>query len=692
MTASTNSGPPTQAAGLDPSDAATHETTGDTVAASETSPPTAANAPKTRAGRHALTGAATAGVAVVVAIIGTAAFARGLRGGFVFDDYTFLKYSCWQVTAWGDVPGVVLDGACRYRPLRYLSLAVDHVVWGRDPYGYHATNLALHACCSALVAVACARVVRRLSPRPTPWAVLCGAAAWAVHPVHADAVAYVSGRRDLLAALFYLAAFVLAPIERRGRWRERSVLAGAAFALALASKEVAVTLPVVVLAFAAAAHVGSGAALRDAFARWRGQVAVAAAGLLVAAGAAVYWARATGSVDLAPIGGSWATHLATLPAIYGAVARWSIAPTELCGDYESYAPVVAATDGRLWLGVCAVAFYGVALGAALRRGARDVAFGLMWVGVAYLPMAQLVPHHERLAEHYAYLPFVGLAFAASAWGARTGPPRWAVVGLAGALLFAVTQRRVEDYATRESFARAIIARAPQAVRGRILLADALQEQGRVDEALQVVEDALRLAVVGTVRWGELGIEAAQLRATRGDRAAARAAAESVLRELPGQPEALAILGTLDVGDGDVAVGVQRLQLAVAARPSVQNLTNLAVALVRAERLDDADEALGRAAERAPLDPAVWARWGEVAFRRRDAPAAELRLERAVTLDPADLPSRVRLVQLYNILHRPEDAARHQAFLPAPPAAPPSEVQSAPSSGPEAPSGQHSAGP
>jgi hypothetical protein len=142
-----------------------------------------------------------------------------------------------------------------WSPLAWLSFALDHAVGGLDPRVYHATNLALHAVNAALVCVVARYLLRPvLAPRGGEAAVDAGAFAaavlFAVHPLRAETVAWVSDRRDLLCAAFLLTA-VWAYL--RGVGPDRSLAGGwravslAAFAAALASKGLAVMLPLLLL-------------------------------------------------------------------------------------------------------------------------------------------------------------------------------------------------------------------------------------------------------------------------------------------------------------------------------------------------------------------------------------------------------------------------------------------------------------
>ena len=78
-----------------------------------------------------------------------------------------------------------------YVPLTWLSLAVDYQIWGRDPYGYHLTNLILHVANTLLVLVLVRRLLAGRHPHPVGVAVL-SAAIFGVHPLRVESVAWVT--------------------------------------------------------------------------------------------------------------------------------------------------------------------------------------------------------------------------------------------------------------------------------------------------------------------------------------------------------------------------------------------------------------------------------------------------------------------------------------------------------------------
>jgi protein O-mannosyl-transferase len=170
-------------------------------------------------------------------------FLNALRGTFVYDDIGIIvrnpavqgPFRLWTILTadyWASVKEALL-----WRPVTLFTFAFDHLIAGQSPFWPHLVNLLLHAAVTLLWA----QLIRRLTGRNA--LALVAGILFAVHPVHTEAVTWLSGRAELLAAGFTLAALHLA-ISRssRARW-----LAPAAVLLAVGSKESATVLPILLL-------------------------------------------------------------------------------------------------------------------------------------------------------------------------------------------------------------------------------------------------------------------------------------------------------------------------------------------------------------------------------------------------------------------------------------------------------------
>jgi hypothetical protein len=174
---------------------------------------------------------------VSVAVI--AAYWSVLSVGFVSDDFLILG----RLRALGGLEHASAYFGLRhfdyYRPLAFLSYALDWNLWEGRASGYHLTSLGLHALNTLLVFA----LSRRLM---AAWSSAIAAALFAVHPSSHEAVFWMSARFDLLAASWFLIG-MLALRTSRAR---ADVCAALAFLAAVLSKESAVAFPAASLAYA----------------------------------------------------------------------------------------------------------------------------------------------------------------------------------------------------------------------------------------------------------------------------------------------------------------------------------------------------------------------------------------------------------------------------------------------------------
>lgn len=138
-----------------------------------------------------------------------------------------------------------------WHPLTMLSYVVDYSIWGLAPHGYHLVNIIFHSLDTLLVFLTAFSLASRagLSARGRLLASSVAALLFGMHPLHVESVAWVSERKDVLSAFFFLLC-VLAYIGYAGADRRRGllyVLSLLAFILALMSKPMAITLPLVLL-------------------------------------------------------------------------------------------------------------------------------------------------------------------------------------------------------------------------------------------------------------------------------------------------------------------------------------------------------------------------------------------------------------------------------------------------------------
>lgn len=183
-------------------------------------------------------------------------FSPVLRNGFVdWDDFTNLMSNPhYRGLGWSQIRwmfGSTLMG--HYIPITWLTFGLDYTLWGMTPLGYHLTNALIHSANAALFYLIAVRLLAKAMSLTGPALRAGGAMAtlfFALHPLRAESVAWATERRDVLSGLFFLLTVLvyLKAAESEGASRRRLLGASLAFcALALLSKSIAMTLPLVLL-------------------------------------------------------------------------------------------------------------------------------------------------------------------------------------------------------------------------------------------------------------------------------------------------------------------------------------------------------------------------------------------------------------------------------------------------------------
>jgi tetratricopeptide (TPR) repeat protein len=374
---------------------------------------------------------------LLLAVVIGSVYYNALGNSFVFDDY-LLVVNRAAIPRVASRPLLAFSpAALGYRPLRTLSYVLDYRVGGMRPWIFHLNNLVYHWIAACLVFFVTLGLVTREKVVSSQLSVvspldsgvrtaLFTALLWSVHPIQTDAVTYISGRRDILSGLFFflgLYAFLRlrAPSQqpsspgRRASWFLLAVLA---YGLGLLSKEMAVTLPLVMLSYDYIYE------LRLQEMRW-GWTDVRALGRgiartvwghkylylpLLLGGVGFSWYAAFVALPVWRVGwygGSIVTNFLTTARIWVYYLYLLLWPMPLLADYTGAFPVVhSLLDPWAWaaVGFLLVLFL---LTLSMMRYARLAAFSGLWFAITLLPVSHIIPYPEMLAEHYLYLPSFG---------------------------------------------------------------------------------------------------------------------------------------------------------------------------------------------------------------------------------------------------------------------------------------------
>lgn len=442
---------------------------------------------------------------------------NSISGGFVFDDSSLVQTDD-RLQKIENIPRMLnpfSPAYLTYRPIRSISYAIDYYFSQYNPAGYHISNILYHVFCTWLVFL----IALSLLPDWKP--ALAAAAFFAVHPVHTEAVSYISGRRDVLSTLFFLLGFYWFIRFRAERKPALMVGVFLAYGLGVLSKEMAVTLPAILLLYdwygksRAAAQDGQPASWRQ-LAGALGQAlrehrllygSVVALGLFfvyyylfvtpASTNLRIYW------------GGSAYTTFLTTGKIFAKYLQLVFFPVTLIADYNSGQVFPLATTLFDPVVMASLAIVLLALAGSLWafKHFPPAGFGALFFFITLLPVAHIIPHHELMSEHYLYLPSMGVCLSA-AWllqrvAERRPIGRWAYAGalIIVALFSWRTIVRNRDWQDEYTLWTATLRDASQSVRAHTNLGLVYLARNDLDKAIEHFEKSL--AIPSKVELGNI---------------------------------------------------------------------------------------------------------------------------------------------------------------------------------------------
>ncbi len=425
----------------------------------------------------------TASLVLAGALVGL----PSLGASFQFDDWNVIVGDprVHSVAAWWDsMPGM--------RPLLKLSYALNYE-FGDAPAGFRAVNLLLHACNALLL-------YRLLAMFGCGAAAALTAAIFMLHPAQTETITYICGRSGALAASFALLSLLLW-LQRDAVGRPGWMRAGAllSLALALAAKETAAVLPLVML-LCEVARRPQGQSARQAL---RLAVPDLAPPLLLVGVAAL---AGLGLVSYRFVGGAYLAERSILDNLLAQANAVSYLIGQLWFfdrlNIDPLLPVPARGDpaalarGAMLLGLVAIGLLGL-------RGRARWGFGVLWFFLWLAPTNSIVPRLDVVNDRQLYLALAGPAWLVAGALAKPWPPsghRWTTRGVTAALLaglllaglaFATLQRN-RVYATEISLWQDVTRKSPHNARAFNNLGMAYALQCRRDDAGAAFGEAARL--------------------------------------------------------------------------------------------------------------------------------------------------------------------------------------------------------
>jgi protein O-mannosyl-transferase len=543
-------------------------------------------------------------VALLLAV-STLVYANSLLNTFTFDDFPYVLNNPAVTSPSLQNLFSATKGTNVFRPVTFASFALNWKLGDIHPWGYHLFNLLLHAAVTVLLFF----VLRKLleSRAHGPAIAFVTALLFAVHPVHAEAVASIVGRSELLAAAFLLAAWLL-------HLDDRVLPSLLFFALALLSKESAIAfLPLVFI----------GDYLRDKLKPASRYLWILAISLLYAA---ALWKAQGGrfgefSIDfldnpLAKLSAPWRILNALRVAwMYIALQLY---PATLSADY-SYNAIHLYLNWRNVLPAL-IASLGVALlwlwALKTKKTAWALTGAIYFAGFAATANI-LIPTGTILGERLAYFPSAGLCLlVALVWLVLAQYRPTAAWTCLIAILLALSARTIlrnADWRTNFTLFSSAVKAVPGAARMHSNLGAQYMDAGQLETA--------------------------------------RAEFQTALSIYPDFPDALEFYGLTEgrLGNDQQALPLLERALLLTKQESVfygYRAVNLAALLIKLGQDTQALNLLNQAIAASPGNPRAWSNRAVIHYRTGDLPAARSDAQMALKLDPQNPQAQ----SLLNALH------------------------------------------
>lgn len=618
---------------------------------------------------------------VWVGIVTFIVFSPALANGFIWDDRANLvdnphyRGLGWVQLRW--MFSSFLLG--HYQPLSWMTLGLDYLIWGMDPFGYHLTNLLLHAATAvafyflALQLLALGLSIAAAQRDPAiRIAAAAAALLFAIHPLRTESVAWVTERRDVLSGLllactllFYLrAAGAGDPVSRR----RRLGLALLCYVLSLLSKAAGITLPAVllVLDIYPLRRLKRGAWFAmEARRVWREKLLFTAVAIPFAVLALMAQHRAGALKPLEQYG----IPARVAQAFYGiAFYLWkTVAPHRLSPLYE-LSPTFDPLDWPFLLSGLVVIALSVAFILLRRRWPAALAAWVSYVALLSPVLGIAQSGVQMAADRYTYLSCMPWAIVAGAgvfYGLRMrGTGRisrgmfTAALGLAAVVLLGLgesTRRQVQLWRDSKRLWQYAVEVSPQSSIAHYNLGVALEEHGDSEGAEGYYRTALRY----NPDYLDAHFNLARALAGRGRVEEAIEHYRRALELKPGMAQVHNNLADLLFGRGDVTQAIDHLRQAIAIDPMyAQAYNNLGVALSRQGDVEGAIRQYKKAIEVNPANAVTYYNLGNLlAEHGRPAEAIE-QMRTGLTYAPDDGRIHYSLASVLLKQGSLEEALRH----------------------------------
>lgn len=596
--------------------------------------------------------------ALIIALVVMALYSRVADFPFVnYDDNRYF-YENPNVTSGLDAGtfqwAFGIHGPSMWIPLTWISHQTMVSLFGTEPAPHHALNVFLHALNACLLLL----LLRRMTDQG--WRAFAVALLFAIHPLHAESVAWITERKDVLSLAFCLLALLTYERHARSNSWKWFPLVALLHSFAVMAKPLAVTLPCVMLL----CDFWPLGRIKTPSGTFFLRALLEKLPLLAISAMASYFTvlcqnsiGAIGSAEMFPP----ATRAANALVAYATYLRRLIAPVDLAVFYPY--PKQLAPTALIGSAVVMISLFSAAW--ILRRRMPSLPLGLLWFAGTLVPMIGLVQAGSaQMADRYAYFTFIGL-YIAFVWLAFDLFANRRKTGLVLATLFCLwlvglNWRQTGTWKSSE----ALFSRAVRVTSGNYLahnnLGLALRDAGRTAEARRHFE----LSLAADPNYAEARNNLAILEASAGRPAIARKLLEDLVAARPDHATAWHNLGKVLTEAGERERAIAAFRKAISLAPSfTEPRYDLACVLMAGPEKSEANELLVGLLQLAPNHASAWINLGVLRGGAGDTQGAMDAYQRAIAIEPGNATARLNLALLLATPAQADEALRQISLAP-----------------------------
>jgi tetratricopeptide (TPR) repeat protein len=583
---------------------------------------------------------------ILIILLGLVIYSNSLNGKFIWDDDALVKYNIY-IKNWSHLTNIFSEdiGAGAqgkysfYRPLLMITYMIDYSLWKLDVLGYHLTNIILHI----LVALAIYWFINLVFEDKL--LSFLASALFIVHPIHTEAVSYISGRADPLAFLFMLLAFIFYIEQLHFHKTKLYILTLSSYTLALLARENTLILPILLLLY----HFSFKQKVK--FKEFFSILSITFIYILL---------RLTVLKSLLT-NVPYPFHLTLfqrLSEFFVAITdyvRILLLPLHLHMEYGLL--WVRPTDPKLIIGFFILVFF-LIYAARKRNKNRLISFSIFWFFIALLPFSNIYPINAYMAEHWLYLPSLGffliLAKALSSLYQRKEFQRFSIFIVMCLLIFYsyLTIKQNDYWKDPIVFYERTLKYAPNSARMFANLGLAYSKIGRTEEAIALYNKAIEMDPRFKKDYYNLG----NLYNNIGNYQEAIAAYKKAIEIKPNDAYIYNSLGVTYVlankNEEAISTFKKMIELNPYAAEAYTNLGNIYATLGKSE---EAISSYKKAIEINPNDVAAYDNLNNLYRNTGGDKEAIAAYKKAIELNPSDATAYLNLGNLYNNIGNYEEA-------------------------------------